>query len=80
MKMNVEIDLDDVLADRNQIAIIWDIDDVKAIRPDLTDEQAWEVLSTAKKWHDRDYGVTLGSLESIANHFFGEASSEAEED
>jgi hypothetical protein len=34
------------------IAISWRIEDVKAIRPDLTDAQAREVLGRAEDKHD----------------------------
>src|SRR5258708_522233 len=31
-----------LLARNHQIAAIWSIEDVKSVRPDLTDDQAWE--------------------------------------
>ena len=39
-----DIDVHAFLAERRQIALIWSIEDVQGIRPDLGDEQGWEVL------------------------------------
>jgi hypothetical protein len=79
--MHYTIDIDQLLAEHRQIAIIWGIDDVKEVRPDLTDERAWEVLKIAKDGHDSSYGITWESLEWIAQDLFGDApaTTEAEE-
>lgn len=42
-------DLDDLLADRNAVAFVWDIHDVKEQRPDLSDEQSWGVLQECRQ-------------------------------
>jgi len=55
-----------------QIAIIWDIDDVKSIRPHLNDEQAMEVLENVKRKHDAELGVTWQTLEIWADELFPE--------
>lgn len=39
-----EVDIHELLAEKNAIALVFTIDDVKKIRTDLTDNQAWEVL------------------------------------
>jgi len=44
------------------ISIVWGTDDVKEIRPDLTDEQAWEVLKEAEHFHDANNTVIFTSL------------------
>ena len=41
-----------------QIAVIWDISDVKSERPDLTDKEAMNVLLYVEDKHDRNYGIT----------------------
>ncbi len=41
-----------------QIAIIWDIDDVKELDDSLTDEQAMDVLRAFERQHD-------GSMEQM---------------
>jgi hypothetical protein len=70
---NDDIDIDAILADRKQIALIWSIDDVQDVRPDLTDDQAWEVLRQVKSDHDATIGVTFETLEWVAQDLFGDA-------
>ncbi|MEZ6069486.1 MAG: hypothetical protein R3C10_04250 [Pirellulales bacterium] len=45
-----------------EIAIVWSIEDVQHIRPDLGDERAYEVLAHSKKWHDADIGINWDVL------------------
>jgi len=53
-----------------EIAIIWHIDDVKSVRPDLTDEQALEVLQQVKSKHDAEWGVSWTTLTDVADILF----------
>jgi len=69
----------DYFDNTRQIAIIWDIDDVKEGRPDLTDEQAMEVLETIKDDHDAYYGVTWYTLRDITDLMFPEDEGKDEE-
>jgi hypothetical protein len=39
------------------IASIWHIDDVKEVRPDLTDAQAMQALESAERNHDAEIGI-----------------------
>jgi hypothetical protein len=73
MTPNHDIDIDALLADRKQIALIWSIEDVQEVRPDLTDKQAWEVLQQVKSHHDATLGVTWETLEWVAQDLFGDA-------
>ena len=50
-----------------EIAIIWGIDDVKGIRPDLDDEQALAVLGDVDSQHDANMGICWDTLEIIAD-------------
>ncbi len=68
-----------LLAKHRKIAAIWCIEDVKAIRPDLTDDQAWELLQRVSGSHDAENGITWTTLETIADDLFG-ASSKTDED
>jgi hypothetical protein len=54
----------------DKIAITWHIDDVKELRPDLTDDQAREVLQQAKDRHDAGIGITWEVLEIHADDLF----------
>ena len=61
-----------LLAKFDMIATIWCIDDVKGIRPDLTDEQASEVLEEVSRKHDAEYGINWTTLECTADILFPE--------
>jgi len=67
------IDVHSLLAERREIAHIWSIEDVQGIRPDLDDEQAWEVLQNVDRHKDAQYGITWLTLEMAAEHLFGDA-------
>jgi hypothetical protein len=60
----------DLLAKHRQIAAIWAIEDIKGIRPHLTDDQAWEVLERVRDKHDAEWGITWTTLESVADDLF----------
>ncbi|MCC6970554.1 MAG: hypothetical protein IT434_10065 [Phycisphaerales bacterium] len=60
----------EMLATQHQIAIVWSIEDVHEVRPDLTNEQAWLVLQACKKCHDASVGVTWDTIEIIADDLF----------
>jgi hypothetical protein len=67
------LDLRELLANRGQIALIWSIEDVQEIRPDLSAEQAWEVLDRVEHKHDAALGVSWDTLECHAEDLFGDA-------
>ena len=53
-----------------QIAIIWSIEDVHSVRPDLTDEQAFDVLQAVERRHDATIGVNWDTLSHHAESLF----------
>jgi len=62
-----------VLLSRNhQIAAIWSIEDVKSVRPDLTDDQAWEVLEQVGDKQDAEWGISWTTIETVADDLFPE--------
>jgi hypothetical protein len=65
-----KIDIDDVLAQRRQIALIWSIEDVQHVRPDLSDDHAWEVLQRCGNKCDAEYGLTWQDIEDFADSLF----------
>jgi hypothetical protein len=69
----VELDIDALLAERRQIAVVWCIEDVQSIRSDLDDDQAWEVLEAAKRYHDATIGINWDVLNCHAGIVFGDA-------
>lgn len=76
---DIDIYVFQLLAKHRKIAAIWCIEDVKAIRPDLTDDQAWEILQQVESSHDAENGISWTTLEIIADDLFG-PSLETDED
>ena len=66
----IEIDLTEVLARQGQIAIIWSIADVLQVRPDLTPDQAWDVLIAVDLRQNYEYGVSWNTLQFWAEALF----------
>jgi hypothetical protein len=62
-----------LLAERQQIAAIWSIEDVQGIRPDLTIDQAWEVLQEVGRKHDAEWGISWTTLADMASDLCGRA-------
>ncbi len=59
-----------LLAHYGRIAVTWEIVDVQGIRPDLTREQAWEVLEKVADHHDAEWGISWTTLQTVANDMF----------
>ncbi len=58
------------LASTGRIALFWSIDDVRAVRPDLNDEQCMAVLLDCERRHDAEHGVNWIVLETTADFLF----------
>lgn len=65
-------------ADDGSIAIVWNVEDVLEVRPDLTAEQAKEVLSRAERGHDANVGINWDVLDVVAGELFPEPASASE--
>ena len=68
-----DIDINALLAERRQIAAVWSIEDVQQLRPDLTEDQAWEVLQQVDRRHDCGFGITWLTVEIAAEELLGDA-------
>lgn len=55
----------------------WCADDILSIRPDLTEDEAEEVLGFAAKQHDCNIGITWDVLETHADWLYPEDDEEA---
>ena len=55
---------------QREIAIIWSINDVKGVCPELSDEQAMQVLQQVQSRHDPIIGVNWEVLDVIASELF----------
>lgn len=64
------------LAIRKQIAVIWCIEDVKEVRPDLSDDQCWDVLQNLNRSHDATIGINWDVIDCVADILFPDASAE----
>lgn len=73
LPIHAAVNISELLAKSRTIAIIWTVEHVRKARPDLTEDQAWEVLERARRAHDRDYGLTIGNLGDHAFALFGPA-------
>jgi hypothetical protein len=72
-----ELNIDAVLRLRRQVAILWEIDDVREMRPELSDDQAWDVLQSIVKHHDAGIGINWEVIEAAAESLFGPEPDEA---
>ena len=52
------------------IFIEWCVEDVQEVRPDLNDEQAYEVLKFVKDKHDATLGITWDTLDYAADYLY----------
>jgi len=64
------INVRELLARRRQVAVIWSIEDVQAVRAELSEEQAWDVLQECRRRHDYEYDFTWTLIELTANELF----------
>ncbi len=52
------------------IAILWHIDDVKNVRPELTDDQCREVLRQCDHYHNAEIGINWEVIRTVADDCF----------
>jgi hypothetical protein len=48
----------------------WYTSDVQDVRPDLSDDQAWEVLQEIKRTHDATVGINWDVINCTADNLF----------
>jgi hypothetical protein len=70
--IDITLHVHQLLAKHRQVAAIWSIEDVKHVRPHLTDDQAWEVLERVGDKHDAEWGISWTTLETVADDLFPE--------
>ena len=71
-----ELDQYRLVDNRDTIALLWCIDDVLEIRPDLTEEKAGEVLTRVDDIHDASIGVSWDTIQCVADDMFPEGNDE----
>lgn len=67
-----EIDLHELFVARRQIALVWGVEDVQQVRPDLCEERAWIVLQAVADHHDANDGIGWNTLAVAADLLFPE--------
>jgi hypothetical protein len=70
MMHQVDVNIDELLADHHAIGIVWDIQHVNDQRPDLSDEQAWEVLQECQNCWERLNDPMLETIRQVADNLF----------
>ena len=76
--LSCETNLKPLLTPAGEIAIVWSVEDVLEIRPDLSREQAAEVLEQVSQDHDAGIGINWQTLEYVADELFGDIPERAE--
>jgi hypothetical protein len=52
--------------------IVWTVEDVRSVRPDLTEEQCFEVLDACDNRHDANIGMNWDVIRMHAEDLFPE--------
>ncbi len=60
-------DVGTILKKRHQIAQIWSVEDVLALRPDLSEEQAWIVLQQVDRRQEANFGIDWHLIEYVSD-------------
>ena len=70
---DIDCNVHELLAKQHKIAVVWCTEDVRGLRPDLSAEQAWEVLLQVENIHDAELGISWTTLEIVADDLFPKA-------
>jgi hypothetical protein len=68
-----EFDIYKLLRRRRRVIVIWGVENVLQERPDLTEDQAWEVLEKCRDKHDCEWGFTWKFIRDVADELFPKA-------
>lgn len=52
-----------------EVSIIWNLDDIRSLGYECTDEEGMKVLHTMVKNHDAEYGISWATLDSWCESF-----------
>jgi len=66
----VDVDFDELLAKHHAIGIVWESAHVKDQRPELTDEQAWQVLQECQRSWERLNDPMLKTIRQVADNLY----------
>jgi len=63
-----------------RVGLTWTVDDVLAVRKDLTEEQAEEVLQEVGRTADAEHGINWDTIRSVADDKFERPRTNEEEE
>ncbi len=66
-----EYEIHELLRPQEIIADLWTTFDVLELRPDLTREQAWEVLKAVQNGYDVGHGISGYTVHAFARDLYG---------
>ncbi len=69
-EQEIDVDLGELLAENRKIAQVWGIDDVRAVRPDLDKNAAWDVLQSVNDDLNAQRGLIRDAIEHTANEIY----------
>ena len=58
------------------ISIVWEVEDVQEMRPDLTNKQCINVLQNLKRNHDACMGINWDVIEFMCDDLYPKVSAE----
>jgi hypothetical protein len=67
-----DIRLEHSIEEFDHLAIVWNTEDVVFVRPDLSHEQAWQVLLQCRRIHEDKLSFQRDLLEAVADELFPE--------
>ncbi len=63
---------------KESFAVLWNVEDVQDVRPDLNVDQALKVLRKIEQKHDANSGISWDWIEYYANELYPSSSMEGE--
>jgi len=60
---------EEISKEKNTICIEWEVDDIRSLGYDCTDEEGMEVLYAVKKNHDANYGINWDVIKNYCEIF-----------
>lgn len=75
-KLKINMEQNQIVFDK--LYIVWQLSDVKNLRPDLTEEQAQAVLNTVLQKHDNGVGVSWDTVSFWADELFPKVDNDRE--
>jgi len=66
----IDFNISGLARERQQVVVIWSVDDVRLLRPDLNADQAWFVLTNCEVDSRAGNGITRDLINSVARDLY----------